>query len=292
MKNKSFLFAALLCFCGWCCTSCESNVPSEIGGGSDTYVAKGFSVSANKQVVFSPGNLQYQASTDTWRFANHQYDYVGELNSEISPTNENWIDLFGWGTGNNPTNTSEDEADYATFVDWGTNKIGKDKANTWRTLTLDEWEYLLSERPNAQTLWGIATICNIHGVILLPDDFALPKNMTFLSGEDGDLGWALNVYTTQEWEKMEQNGAVFMPAAGCREWDIDGMHFWEETEEDKKLMVNDVQVFGFYWSCTILNDGYHVCVYSVEICDEECVIDDGGLNRLAKGFSVRLVQDL
>ncbi len=291
MTHKTFLFAALVGVLGWCCVSCESNDPSTTGG-SSTYVAKAFSVSANKQVIFSPGNLQYQASTDTWRFANNQYDYVGELNEEISPTNENWIDLFGWGTGNNPTNTSEDEADYATFVDWGTNKIGKDKPNTWRTLTLDEWEYLLSERPNAQTLWGIATIGNIHGAILLPDDFALPMNMIFLSGEDGDLGWALNVYTTQAWEKMEQNGAVFIPAAGYREWDIDGMHFWEETEGDKILMVNDVQVFGFYWSSTILNDGYDDWVYSVEICDEECVVDDGGLSRLAKGFSVRLVQDL
>ena len=36
-----------------------------------------FSVSKNKRVCFSQGNLQYQASTDTWRFAEHQYDVVG-----------------------------------------------------------------------------------------------------------------------------------------------------------------------------------------------------------------------
>ena len=36
-----------------------------------------FSVSATQQVHFSQGNLQYQASTNTWRFAEHQYDYVG-----------------------------------------------------------------------------------------------------------------------------------------------------------------------------------------------------------------------
>ncbi|MBQ5532192.1 MAG: Ig-like domain-containing protein, partial [Bacteroidales bacterium] len=30
------------------------------------------------KVLFSPGNLQYQASTNTWRFAEHQYDYVGD----------------------------------------------------------------------------------------------------------------------------------------------------------------------------------------------------------------------
>ena len=36
-----------------------------------------FSVSATKKVRFTRGNLQYQASTNLWRFAEHQYDYVG-----------------------------------------------------------------------------------------------------------------------------------------------------------------------------------------------------------------------
>ena len=51
-----------------------------------------FSVSATKKVRFSPGNLQYQASTKTWRFAEHQYDYIGDANRNISPTYSGWID--------------------------------------------------------------------------------------------------------------------------------------------------------------------------------------------------------
>ena len=39
--------------------------------------------SGNK-VFFSQGNLQYQASTNTWRFAENQYDYIGSDNSNIS----------------------------------------------------------------------------------------------------------------------------------------------------------------------------------------------------------------
>ena len=272
MKNKTLLFAALVSVFGWCCVSCESNDPSTTGG-SSSHVAKAFSVSANKQVLFSPGNLQYQASTDTWRFANHQYDYVGELNSDISPTNENWIDLFGWGTGNNPTNTSEDEADYATFVDWGTNKIGKDKANTWRTLTLDEWYYLLNERISAATFWGIATVNNIHGLILLPDDFTLPEDMTFVAGSDySGLKWKLNVYTTYEWEKMEKAGAVFLPASGYR----DGSS------------ICRVQDYGNYWSATPSDSNYAYCL----------VFDSFGAELVGYFFpryygqAVRLVQDL
>lgn len=57
-----------------------------------------FSVSATQQVYFSQGNLQYQASTTTWRFAEHQYDYVGADNENISSTYSGWIDLFGFGT--------------------------------------------------------------------------------------------------------------------------------------------------------------------------------------------------
>lgn len=79
-----------------------------------------FSISETQQVFFSKGNLQYQASTNTWRFAEHQWDYVGGIatnyphtgeelgtvyengvkcdNSQISPAYNGWIDLFGWAT--------------------------------------------------------------------------------------------------------------------------------------------------------------------------------------------------
>ena len=73
-----------------------------------------FSVSPSQKVWFSKGNLQYQASTKTWRFAENQWDIVGTQtpdmfgdvygtvsgsdNKDISKTYEGWIDLFGWGT--------------------------------------------------------------------------------------------------------------------------------------------------------------------------------------------------
>lgn len=75
-----------------------------------------FTINANgDQVYFSQGNLQYQASTNTWRFAEHQWDFVGGAeggynygtvyengvicdNALISSTYNGWIDLFGWGT--------------------------------------------------------------------------------------------------------------------------------------------------------------------------------------------------
>lgn len=45
-----------------------------------------FSVNESQQVYFSQGNLQYQPSSNTWRFAEHQYDIcdVGEIQYYIS----------------------------------------------------------------------------------------------------------------------------------------------------------------------------------------------------------------
>ena len=74
------------------------------------------------KVYFSKGNLQYRASTKTWRFAEHQWDFVGSTEVErgqpggnvtgssnhlISQSYDGWIDLFGWGTsGYHDTNDS------------------------------------------------------------------------------------------------------------------------------------------------------------------------------------------
>ena len=99
----------------------EPEIPDEPEQPESTFV---FSVSATKAVTFSPGNLQYHPANDEWRFAPSQLDYIGDDNANISETYNGWIDLFGWGTGNNPTNASTDYNDYQTFVDWGVNQIG------------------------------------------------------------------------------------------------------------------------------------------------------------------------
>ena len=63
--------------------------------------------SSGDKVHFSQGNLQYQASTNKWRFAEHQYDYLGTTTSQNSNTTTVTRDLFGWGTtGSRDTRTS------------------------------------------------------------------------------------------------------------------------------------------------------------------------------------------
>lgn len=190
-----------------------------------------FSVSATQKVHFSQGNLQYQANTNTWRFAEHQWDTIGSANANISASYAGWIDLFGWGTGNNPTNASTDYNDYSTFVDWGTNPIsnGGNEANMWRTLTKDEWAYLFYTRTNASTLFALGSVNGVNGTIILPDNWVLPAGATFIAStlqglvwsgsyysNNNDNNFSHNTYTAEQWAVMESAGAVFLPAAGFR----------------------------------------------------------------------------
>ena len=230
----------------------------------------GFSVSADTKVYFSKGNLQYQASTKTWRFAEHQYYIIGDDNKNISDTYDGWIDLFGWGTGGNPTLISTTVADYETFTDWGVNKIsnGGNTANQWRTLTTDEWVYLYSGRANAASLRGHATVNNVPGYIFLPDNWSLPSGVSFTANADN---WTTNNYSAADWGEMEQSGAVFLPAAGSRY----GTH------------VYNVGYYGNYWSSTPGGTSYAYRLYF----GSDDILPQNGYDRYG-GQSVRLVWGL
>ena len=235
-----------------------------------------FSVSADKQVAFAPGNLQYQASSDTWRFAEHQYGYIGAANSKISATYTGRIDLFGWGTGNNPTQSSTNTSDYQTFVDWGTNQIGDDAPNTWRTLTIDEWTYLFQH-----TRWTMVKVNNVLGFMLLPTDFTAPSGMTVVVLGDGNMSdsdksfnesdYADNQYTVEQFAQFEAQGCVFLPCAGCR----------------YGSGVLNVGSYGYYWSATPYDSDYAGGLYF-----GSTDANTGSYWNRFLGQSVRLVQDL
>ncbi|MBR1564626.1 MAG: BACON domain-containing protein [Paludibacteraceae bacterium] len=173
-----------------------------------------FSVSDTTKVIFAPGNLQYQASTGTWRFAEHQWDIIGDDNKNISDSYDGWIDLFGWGTGNNPTLTSTSISKYSTFTDWGVNPVsnGGNTANKWRTPKADEWRYLLNKRNNAKSLMSSATVNGIHGCIFLPDNYF--SNTIRFTPNAPD--WSTNDYSVEQWQELEDLGAVFLPNTGYR----------------------------------------------------------------------------
>ena len=229
----------------------EPNLPDPSAG------VGSFSVSADKQVTFSKGNLQYTQSTNTWSFAENQYDHIGTDNvtggsvtsdstygdSKAGTALADKIDKFGWsgstGSAKFGVSISEDDADYSgSFVDWGTNQIGSDTPNTWRTLTYNEWYYLRYTRTNANNLLGVAQVNGVNGLIFLPDTWVCPEGITFKSGfhsNDGvDYYAAYQTFTAADWSKLEAAGAVFLPATGYR----------------YGSNVSDVQYYGSYWSAT------------------------------------------
>lgn len=242
----------------------------DLVGGFDSNGATNarFSVRANKVVRFSRGNLQYQASTSTWRFAENQYDIVGNDNSNISATNTGWIDLFGWGTGSNPTNVSTNNGDYPNFIDWGINAIGNggNQAGYWCTLSMSEWEYLLDSRQNASSLVGKATVNGVTGLVILPDNWTLPSGSTFISGKENSFD--TNTYTIEQWTEMESSGAVFLPCTGVR------------MGSD----VYSVGISGGYWSSSTQSA---IIALFLAIMDDDA---NHGSDSRYYGQSVRLVR--
>ncbi len=216
-----------------------------------------FSISSSQFVWFSQGNLQYKASSNTWQFAEHQYDYIGNSNSGISSTYSGWIDLFGWATsgwncGNTcymPWESSTTSWDYGptgdngydltgTYAnsDWGVyNRVsnGGNTSHQWRTLSSEEWRYVISFR---STLSGIryakAVVNGVNGIILVPDNWNTSYyNLNYTN--QSSASYNSNIISASVWANtLETHGAVFLPASGWR----------------SGTTVDAVGSEGFYWS--------------------------------------------
>lgn len=151
------------------------------------------------KVTFAPGNLQFQASTGTYRFAPEQYEIIGQGNENISQHYDGWIDLFGWGTGNCPYKTSNEDESYSEFHDWCEHVPGG-----WRCLSGEEWGFIIANHIN-----GMATVCGQQGWCIVPDDWKGFFN-------DQKNGYQDNVYDEGQWHKIEAKGMLFLPLSGYR----------------------------------------------------------------------------
>lgn len=205
-----------------------------------------FSVSKDKKVQFSKGNLRYSKDSnwnDHWSLAEHQYDILGVDNLEKQELDdygrrypsEDHLDLFCWSAGysNKGTiHTYPDDSYYTgDFEEWGTQTAFTDIYGFgWSTMTRDEWTYLLSERENAVTLKSFATVNGVKGLVLLPDEWNAPDGV-IISEE----------ISAAQWATLEKTGAVFLPAAGTLTVNMEGQTV---------ATVNDVNVLGSYWSST------------------------------------------
>ena len=221
-----------------------------------------FSVGNNKYVQFSTGNLQYEVGTNTWSFASEQYEVIGGAAYDpANPTNTNYgmnepgytgkLDLFGWSSdgkfGVNPSNT---DAHYgyagSDFVDWGelVNETG------WYTLTKEEMNYILNRKKDGKKLWALATVCNMNGLILLPDNWDTSITLDY-GYVPANFNYTKNQIDDAAWQTLEDAGAVFLPEGGTRV----GGHGNKEQgggpdEFDAHrdyFHVDNVNEMGYYW---------------------------------------------
>ena len=291
-----------------------------------------FKVSDKKTIQFSKANLQYLASTGEWRFAEKQTDRSDWTdNKAISADNTSWIDYFGYGTSGwnsgaqqyQPYSSDNDASKYLQTsmtgsnanADWGVYNAISNGGNThgkWRTLTAAEWDYLFNGRgteTDSHKKFGKARINfggtnHIVGVVIFPDDWTMTTDdftaagITFTPGAspsaNGKSGYDVNTLTEAQWELMEDNGAVFLPALGYRfvqtghsstggdtyqiEISDDGRY---DGDADYHAMEPPV---GYYWNA---NGGYVNFTKS----------DNDGLQTNMQwyksyGMSVRLVTDV
>lgn len=266
-----------------------------------------FSVSQNKQVYFSQGNLQYQASTNTWRFATNQYDRIGSANINVSQNYSGWIDLFCWGTSGynhgavcyQPWSVSKNVSDYYAYgsymynlynqtgkADWGYNAIsnGGNQENLCRTLTINEWKYLLKIRSTSSGYrYAVATVNGVKGIILLPDDWN--PSTYYLDKPDLNVAFATNYVQHEEWANLlEPAGAVFLPLTGERGYDFYGeffVGFLDYGNYYSSSTNGNAPSYVFFTEYDMQPYGYHVDVTIVE--DSE--------NTQMRGYAVRLVHD-
>lgn len=66
----------------------------------------------------------------------------------------------------------------------------------------------------------MAAVNGVDGLILLPDDWVCPENITFISGyslaEKMTDYSSHQMFTLEQWHELENLGAVFISAAGGR----------------------------------------------------------------------------
>ena len=258
-----------------------------------------FSVSPTKRVRFSRGNLQYNAALGThqcadgktlqgtWRFAEHQYDILGMAQSNKSATYDGWVAAFSWGTSgwnsgadkyqpwdlsaNDLTgfyvggNISNDLTGEYAYADWGVyNAIsnGCNQPNKWRTLTKDEWDYILRQRTNYQQLCSYADVNGVEGMILLPNAYVMPNGISWIPSQSPSQ----NHYSLAEWLLMENNGAIFLPNESGYitnlsvqgqplEWQLHSNVYWSATHHESHRAVSvylpNLEVWDHRYRCDI-----------------------------------------
>ena len=246
-----------------------------------------FTVNANgKKVYFSKANLRFVGfnnNTGSWSFHENQVDAsyapdYGDNNIDI-PSDESTNDRFAWGLYGNHGMYEDDWPAITTNLskadgnDWGCAfSETSPEGDNWRTLTIDEWNYLFNGRSQQKRFLKVTLRLSdsempnaVQGILLFPDDYVEPagltKTFTYNSNTSASTGSGYvvadadkfvnaPVYTdpSSNSYKMLAAGAVFLPAAGYRIQQWYQMYYCHQPGAYTPGLQWDA--YGYYWSST------------------------------------------
>ena len=205
MKKTIRLFTTVMvCMAMALCVSCKKDNAEPNGGGNTGGGGTGgeisgcFSVSSTTTVEFAPGNLYWDGSA--FKFEANQWSFADTLNA-------NHVSHFYWSK--DAAEATKESFNYeqsmSTEDEFFTNsssfQVAGETAGTWRTLSKDEWDYLLNSRTDASSLraWKELDSGTHKGLVILSD------------GTDASVMESIS--STAD---LATYGAVFLPAAGMR----------------------------------------------------------------------------
>lgn len=293
-----------------------------------------FSVSDTKRVYFSKGNLQYlakggsggdaSATADpgtnvggTWRFAEHQFDFIGADNANAAQTYGGWIDLFCWGsTGNAPkdddyyvnyqpwatstssvnisynyygygpsTNSSNPNLLVSNGSDWGANAISNGGNQEWRTLiggtsgNGGEWDYLLNTRKTVTE--GLPNASSRYAKVKVNGVSGMllfPDSFKWTS--------AMGAAPTVTNNSTEAYPTVSYTVDQFAEQEKSGIVFLPAAGSRFVATVSNEGSRGYYWSSLYQNNSRAYCL---DFASGSVGPNNNGGRNL--GFSVRLVMN-
>ena len=245
----------------------------------------------------------------------------GSDNCLASATYTGWLDLFSWGTSGwaggvepyHPYDIVCYPAEPHTWMwesyivggdannglvgqyanaDWGVyNAIsnGGNQPGLWRTLTRDEWEYVINGREGSR--WCTAIVNGVKGAILIPDGW---DNTAYTLDRIND--WrpttTSNIIDQSTWESTcEPAGLVFLPNTGCRK----GYAYWATDHYNTYVSLDLSEGYGNYWASSVYRE------YQGENTSSICMMTfsygESGTPSLSgrdrpNGIAVRLVQEV
>ena len=242
-----------------------------------------FTVSSGGQRVYiASGNLRWTGSA--FEIASPQYYYSTTTNGRANSFGGREMNVFPYwkrtATGSMGDITSGDNSDYVpsggnagtltSSEDWGS-CVAQTGSNAWRTLTNDEWTYLLDDRTTGGSVDGTpearytgATIntdvSGVNGLIIFPDGVDFGAGEATWGTINGGSSWGTKC-TFAQWMLLESKGCVFLPAAGLvyylgSSWTTNnegsGGTYWSSAGRDAayayQLAFHSADVFPAYYT--------------------------------------------